>query len=96
MEQKCISRYNLVAEFHIVNLHEICRVFLGIVHSAQHKQTSGLCHSLNLEHSWHHRLLREMALEEGFVAAHILQTNDVAVTDLNYLIYKKKRITVWQ
>ena len=25
-----------------------------------------------------------MALEEGFVAAHILQTNDVAVADLNY------------
>ncbi len=37
-----------------------------------------------------------MTLEEGFVAAHILQTNDVAVADLDYLIYKKERITVGQ
>ena len=94
MENQSIARHNLLAELHVVDLHEVSRITFGFVKTAKHEYATGLRHSLNLEHTRQHRFLREMALEERLIGSDILHTYYVVGTLFDNLVDQKERIAV--
>lgn len=59
LKEKCVARNNLLAELHVIYLHEVSRPALWLFESVEHKQTAALSHRLNLKHARHDRLLRK-------------------------------------
>ena len=52
----------------------------------KHQQTAGLGHSLDLQHTGHHRLGGKVPLEEGFVRGHVLDCHHIVAAHVDYLV----------
>ena len=96
LEDECVAWNNLLAELHVVNLHEVCGPALWLLQRVQHEQTATLCHRLNLQHARHHRLLREVSLEERLVGGDILDADNRIGTQRDNLINQLHGVAVGQ
>ena len=96
MENQCIAGNYFLTEFHIVYLHEICRIALRLVDHTQHKQSASLGHGLDKQNTRHNGFLREMSLEERFVDSNILDTDNIVRTFVDYFVNEQERIAVRQ
>jgi hypothetical protein len=94
MEDKCVTRNDFLPELHIVYLHEISRISFRIFNGAKYKHASSLSHCLHKKHPWHHRLLREMTLEERLVHSHILDSYNILLSLLDNLVNQQERIAM--
>ena len=86
MEQQCIAGNHFLTELHIVYLHEVCGIALGILNGAENKQTACLSHGFHQQNAGHHGFLGEVPLEEGFVDSNVLYTYDVGLALVNNFV----------
>ena len=94
MEQEGVAGHHLLAEFHIVDLHEVGAVALRILHGAEHQQAAGLRHGLHEEHTGHHRLLGEVTLEERLVDGYVLHCHSMTFVDLYDFVDEQEELEV--
>ena len=92
VEDEGVARYYFLAEFYIVDFHEVGRVALGLLYGIEYEQPSGLCHGLDNEYTRHNRLGGEVSLEEGFVARYVLYAYNLSCTHFYYLIEQEERL----
>ena len=83
-----------MTELDIVNLQEICGIFLRFFQEVEHKYSGRLGHGLYLKHSGHYRLLGEMTLEERFVHRHVLDGHGMFLVNLYDLVDQQEGETV--
>ena len=95
-EEEGIARNHLLAELHIIELHEVSTPALRLLQLVENQETATLCHRLYLQYAWHHRLLWEVTLEERFVAGDILDTHDAGRPHSYHLVYQLHRVAVRQ
>ena len=87
-EEESIAWNHLLAELHVVELHEVSAPALRLFQLVQYEQTATLCHRLYLENAWHYWLLREVTGEEWLVAGYVLNAHDAGRTHSDDLIYQ--------
>ena len=85
-EEEGIARNHLLAELHVVELHEVSAPALRLFQLVQYEQTATLCHRLYLENAWHYWLLREVTGKERLVAGYVLNAHDAGRTHSDDLI----------
>ena len=95
-EEEGIARNHLLAELHIIELHEVSTPALRLLQLVEDEQTATLCHSLYLENTRHNRFLREVTGEERLVAGYILYAHDAARPHSDDLIDQLHRVAVRQ
>lgn len=95
-EEEGIARNHLLAELHVVELHEVSAPALRLFQLVQYEQTATLCHRLYLENTRHNRLLWEVTGEERLVAGYILYAHDAVRTHSNDLVDQLHRVAVRQ
>ena len=95
-EEEGIARNHLLAELHIIDLHEVSTLAPRLFQLVQYEQTATLCHRLYLENAWHYWLLREVTGKEWLVAGYVLNAHDAVRTNSNDLIDQLHRVAVRQ
>ena len=96
LEDERIAGNHLAAELHIVDLHEVGAPALRLLEGVEYQESTTLGHSLNLQHTRHHGLLREVTLEERLVGCNVLHTHDGVSAQRNHLIDELHGIAVGQ
>src|SRR5690606_9816221 len=98
LQDQLISRQNTALETCIINatkhIHGAIFGLAPLIDKAE--DACRLCHRLNDQHTWHDRLLREMAVEEGFVYGNILQRDNFFAGTADDPVYQQEGITVRQ
>ena len=95
-EEEGIARNHLLAELHVVELHEVSAPALRLFQLVQYEQTATLCHRLYLENAWHNRFLWEVTGEEWLIAGYVLNAHDAGRTHGDDLIYQLHWIAMRQ
>jgi hypothetical protein len=97
LHEKNISRHNRLPPTHIVDAAEEEIAFLAAFTGNQiaHDDPARLRERFNLQHTWHDRPVREVALEKRLVNADRLHRHRaLARLERNHLVHKKERVPV--
>ena len=94
MELEDVARTYLLLEAGVFDAAEQRDLSL-IRRHAEERNGTGLCEGLNDEDAWHHRILREVALEEGLVHRDTLSCiGELSRLIIHHLIDQEERIAV--
>ena len=96
VEYESIARHYLLAEFHVVDFHEVSGVSFWFAYRAEHQQSAGLGHGFDHEHSGHHGLLRKVSLEIRLIAGDVFNAYDMLLAHVDDFVDKQERIAVGQ
>lgn len=90
-----VARGHGLAELHLVGAHEEhdLRGFIGGP-ATQHDEAGGLRHGFDLQHAWHDRLAREVALEVGLVDRDVLDRHEGVVGQLDHTVHHHEGVAV--
>lgn len=92
--QQLIARFHLTFEADIIDASKECKLVLVFLEHLQ-RDTTGLRHRFNDQHTGHNRVLREVALEERLVGGDVLDTDGFHTWfELDDAINQQERITV--
>ena len=94
MELEDVARTYLLLEAGVFDAAEQ-RDLSFIRRHAEERDGTGLCEGLDDEDTWHHRILREVALEEGLVHRDALSCiGELSRLIIHHLVNQEKRIAV--
>ena len=94
MKEQRVAGHYLLAEFHVVYLHEVCGITLRLVDRTENQKAASLCHCLHEQYSRHYGFLREVSLEERLVDGDVLDAYDIAFSFVDDFVDKQHRIAV--